>query len=147
MKYIILLSILVLSACTAVPKLASSSVSTDVMQLIEQTEENAPKGVKGTFQFSIKAAAIEKGIVYLNTELDYRDRRNVTVALHSKTITAFRKKYGASPEVFFINKNIEVVGEAKQVKIWFLSNGKKTDKYYFQTHIRVNSIKQIKVLN
>jgi hypothetical protein len=43
--------------------------------------------------------------------------------------------------------NIELAGEARQMKVCFFSNGKKTDKYYFQTHIRVKSINQIKVLS
>ena len=147
MKYFLLLSILVLSACTTTPELTSKSASTDVMRLIEKTAVNAPKGVKGTFHFSIKASGIERKVVYLNTELDYRDRRSITVALHPETIEAFTKKYGASPEKYFINKNIEVTGEAKQMKIWFGSNGKRSQKYYFQTHIRVKSINQIKVLS
>lgn len=147
MKYFLLLSILVLSACTATSEVTSKSASTDVMRLIEKTAENAPKGVIGTFQLSIKASGIERKVVYLNTELDYRDRRNITIALHPKTIDAFTKKYGSSPEVYFINKNIEVTGEAKQMKIWFASNGKRSQKYYFQTHIRVYSINQIKVLS
>ena len=147
MKYFLLLAILVLSACTTTPEIASKSASTDVMRLIEQAAENAQKGVKGTFQFSIKASGIERKVVYLNTELDYRDRRSITVALHPKTIAALTKKYGSSPESFFINKNIEVIGEAKQIKVWFVSNGKRTKKYYYQTHIRVQSIDQIKVLS
>ncbi|PKI16034.1 hypothetical protein [Colwellia sp. 12G3] len=147
MKYLILLSILVLSACTTTSDVTSNQPSTDVMRLIEQTELNAPDGIRGTFQFSIKASGVERKVVYLNTELDYRDRRSITVALHPKTIAAFTKKYGSSPEAYFINKNIEVTGKAKQMKIWFISNGKRTEKYYFQTHIRVNSINQIRVLS
>jgi hypothetical protein len=147
MKYFILLSVLVLSACTTTPEVTSNVVSTDVMRLIEQTEINAPRGVKGTFTLSIKASGIERKIVYLNTELDYRDRRSITVALHPNTITAFTNKYGSSPDDYFVNKNIEVTGEAKQIKIWFVADGKRTEEYYFQTHIRVKSINQIKVLN
>lgn len=85
--------------------------------------------------------------VYLNTELDYRDRRSITIALHPKVIAAFTKKCGISPKVYFLNKNIEVTGKAKQIKVWFFSNGKRTEKYYFQTHIRVKSLNQIKVLS
>ncbi len=147
MKHLILLSILLLSACSTTPEVTSNSVSTDVMRLIEQTEVNAPEGVKGTFQFLIKASGVERKVVYLNTELDYRDRRSITVALHPKTIAAFTKKYGSSPVVYFINKNIEVTGVAKQMKVWFFSNGKRTEKYYFQTHVRVKSLNQIKVLS
>lgn len=147
MKYLILLSTLLLSACTTTHERTSNPVATDVMRLIEQTEVNAPKGVKGTFEFLIKASGSENRIVYLNTELDYRDRRSITVALHPKTIAAFTKKYGASPDVYFVNKNIEVTGEAKRIKVWFYSNSNRTEKYYFQTHVKIESINQIKVLS
>ena len=116
------------------------------MRLIALTEEKAPEGVKGAFKFLIKASGIKGGIVYLNTEVDYRDRRNITVALHPDVINSFTKKYGSAPESYFINKTIEVDGEAKRMKIYFISNGKLTEKYYFQTHLRVTSLKQIKVL-
>jgi hypothetical protein len=48
---------------------------------IELSEEAAPKIATGTFSFSIKAVGAQKQYVYLNTELGYRDRRNVSVVL------------------------------------------------------------------
>jgi hypothetical protein len=147
MKYLLLLSVLVLSACSTTSEVISTPGLTDAMRLIEKTEINAPNGVKGSFQFQIKAAGQQRNNIYLNTELDYRDRRNITISLHPKTVIDFTKKYGSSPKVFLINKNIEVMGKAKRMKIWFFSNGKKTEKYYFQTHIRVTSINQINVLS
>jgi len=117
------------------------------MNLIALTEDKAPEGISGTFQLSIIASGSQRGIIYLNTEKDYRDRRNITVAIHPKLINAFTKKYGKSPESYFINKTIEVTGEAKRVKIFFFSKGKITKKYYFQTHVRVASLDQIKVLS
>jgi hypothetical protein len=146
MKHFVLLSILVLSACSTTPATTPPSAPTDVMQLIVQSEASAPKGIKGTFQLSIKASGMENGTTYLNTELDYRDRRNITLALLPNTIAAFTAKYGSAPDTYFVNNNVEVTGEAKRFKTWFSVNGKRTDKYYFQTHINVGSIDQIKVL-
>jgi hypothetical protein len=146
MKYLIILSALIFSACSSTPHIIVTPASTDVMRLIEQAAISTPKGVKGTFQISIKAASIERKVVYLNTELDHRDRRSITVALHPKVVAEFTNKYGSSPDSYFINKDIEVIGEARQLKIWFYSNGKRTKKYYFQTHIRIISVNQIKVL-
>jgi hypothetical protein len=146
MKYLIILSVIVLSACSSTPQITSSSGTTDVMSIIQQAAENTTKGVKGTFQLSIKATGVNRNIVYLNTELDYRDRRNITVAIHPKLIKAFISKYGVSPDVYFLNKNIEVKGKAKQVKIWLTSNGRRTDKYYYQIHIKVVSIDQLTIL-
>ena len=110
------------------------------------TEENAPNGVKGTFTFQIKASGIQKGKVFLNTELDYRDRRAVTISLTPQIALELTNKYGLSPYTYFLDKTITVTGEAKRVKIDFISKGRRTNKYYFQTHINVSSVEQIKVL-
>lgn len=134
-------------ACSSISKVSTNSETANIMNLIALTENKAPDGIKGTFQFPIKASGNQSGIIYLNTENDYRDRRNITIAIHPQLINAFKNKYGESPESYFINKTIEVTGEAKRMKIFFYSNGKVTTKYYFQTHVNVTSLKQIKVLN
>ncbi len=147
MKYLIMLSILFLSACGTTPEVALKSQSTDVIQLIEKAERRYPEGVRGTFQLPIKASGTQRGMVYLNTDLDYRDPKNITVALFPATIDAFAETYGASPDSYFIDKTIEVTGKVERIKIYTYKNGKRTKKYYFQTHIKVNSIEQIKVLS
>ena len=142
MKYLILLSALFLTACSS-----TSGVNIgDTMNLIAQSEDSAPNGVQGTFRFRIKASGIRKGEVFLNTELDYRDRRAITILLSPNIISEFTKRYGSPPDVYFVGKQIEVKGEAKRAKIYFFSRGRKTEKYYFQTHIKVSSVGQIKVL-
>jgi len=145
-KYLLLIIILALSACSSTSENSSNSGIERTMSLIALTEEKAPEGVKGTFEFLIKASGVKGRITYLNTEEDYRDRRNITIALHPDVINDFTKKYGSNPDSYFINKTIEVKGEAKRKKIYFISNGKLTKKYYFQTHLRVTSLNQIKVL-
>lgn len=143
MKYLILIATLTLSACSS----TSSINITDTMNLIALTEENAPIGVHGTFKFQIKASGSRRGEVFLNTEMDYRDRRAITIVLKPNTIAEFTDKYGSTPEAYFIDKKIQVTGEAKRVKIDFISKGRITNKYYFQTHIKVSALKQIKVLD
>jgi hypothetical protein len=103
------------------------------MNLIALTEERAPVGVRGTFRLPIKAAGIKSGAIFLNTELDYRDRRNISAALDPKIINALTKEYGASPDSYFLGKTIEITGEANRMRINFSSNS------------RVTSLKQIRV--
>lgn len=116
------------------------------MNLIVLTESNAPNAVEGVFKFKIKASGVKRGEVFLNTELDYRDRRAITVTIAPNVASALMEKYGSAPEAFFVDKIVEVTGEAKRVKIYFISNGMLTSKYYFQTHINVPSIDNIKVV-
>ncbi|UJX26910.1 hypothetical protein L3Q70_07205 [Pseudoalteromonas sp. CF6-2] len=144
MKYLLLLSTLALAACSSSPSRIDTSNTMDVIAL---SEASAPDSVKGIFKFHIKAAGKHSGDVFLNTEEDYRDRRSITVALNYKVVPELTKKYGESPETFFIDKEIEVTGEAKRVTIDFISQGRATNKYYYQTHVDVSSVEQIKVLN
>ena len=144
MKYLILSLSLFLTACNSTTHVDVA----DTMNLIAQAEDNAPDGVQGTFKFLVKATGSSRhGEVYLNTEHDYRDRRAVTIVLSPSVVPEFTKNYGNEPNAFFTGKVIEVTGEAKREIIDFVSNGKRTGKYYFQTHIRVSSLEQIKVLS
>jgi hypothetical protein len=115
------------------------------MRLIEQTEESAPKGVIGTFQIPIKAFGTKGNVVYLNSELDYRDRRNISLAILPEAIKELKTRFGENYQSFFINKTLKVKGMAKRVKIFFISNGRMTKKYYYQTHIRIVTGAQIQV--
>lgn len=46
-----------------------------------------------------------------------------------------------------LSKKIVINGEAKRVKIAFTYKGKPTNKYYYQTHIRLMDISQLMVLD
>jgi len=142
MKYLMIIMALLLSACSS-----TSSNIADTMNLIALSEESAPNGVKGQFNFLIKAVGKRRGTVFLNTELDYRDRRALSIVLYPKVVSELTNKYASIPETYFMNKNISVTGEAKREKIYFYSKGKLTSKYYYQTHIDVTSLDQISVLN
>lgn len=146
MKYFILFLPLFLSACSSTPNSKADVNLTETMALIAQTEAKAPEGVSGTFTFLIKASGERRGEVYLNSELDYRDRRSVTIVLTPTLAKMLTSKYGMSPEKYFVDKTIEVEGMAKRAKISFYSRGRMTDKYYFQTHVYVSSPEQIKLI-
>ncbi|WP_286133513.1 hypothetical protein [Colwellia sp. UCD-KL20] len=141
MKYLILISVLLVSACSSTHKTPSTFDISDIMNIIALSEENAPNGIIGTFTLPIKASAIQRRNLYLNTEVDYRDRRNITVAISPKLIPAFTKKYGSSPERYFINKTVSVTGEAKRMKIYFFFNDKKNSKILFSNTYSSNVVR------
>ncbi|MDO6611246.1 hypothetical protein Q4601_18790 [Shewanella sp. 1_MG-2023] len=124
----------------------SPPVTSNTMSIIASASAAAPSGVLGEYQLNIKAAAARRGVVFLNTELDYRDQRCVTVTLSPSISAQLTSKYGQSPQAFFIDKSIMVKGQAKREKIDFYSKGKRTDKYYYQTHILVKDLSQIEVI-
>jgi hypothetical protein len=150
MKNIFMALALLLSGCASTDSVLVTTdtilATADTMRIIEQAAEVAPYGVKGNFSFTIKAAAKPGEIVYLNTELDYRDRRCITIALSPKVASHIEQQYGVTAQEYYLGKKIQVNGTAKQVKIWFFERGKRTDKYYYQTHIRIIRPKQIEVL-
>ena len=144
MKLVLLGLLLVMVGCTSTPQ---PSIYTNTMDVISQAADLAPEGVYGEFTFYIQASGEQRGAVYLNTELDYRDQRNVTVALHPKILSQLKNEYGDSPKAFFVGKSVSVEGYAQRVRIAFLAKGRPTGKYYYQTHIRVTDIAKIKLLD
>jgi len=148
MKNIFIALALLLSGCADSLLVTTDTISatTDTMRVIEQAAEAAPYGVTGNFSLTIKAAAKPGEIVYLNTELDYRDRRCITIALSPEIASHIEQQYGVTAQEYYLGKKIQVNGTAKQVKIWFFERGKRTDKYYYQTHIQIMRPKQIEVL-
>lgn len=144
MKIVLITLILVLTGCSSTH--LSKPIYSDTMEIIRSAAEAAPDSVEGEYILNIKATGSQGPFVYLNTELDYRDQRSVNVSIHPSVIPLFEAKYGSHPQQFFLNKSISVTGQAKRVTISFNSQGKPTGKYYYQTHIRVMDISQIKVL-
>lgn len=150
MRVVLIAFILVLTGCSSTQpaqQQTTQSGYSDTMEIIRSAAESAPNGVKGEYVLNIKAAGNQGPFVYLNTELDYRDPRAVTVAIHPSIVPEFVAKYGREPQEYFINKSISVTGQAKQIRINFMSQGRPSGKYYYQTHIRVTDISQIKVLS
>ena len=146
MKKVVLAFIFLLAGCTSTTSHTTSTFS-DPMGIIKAAADSAPKGVPGQYTLQIVATGSQGQYVYLNTEKDYRDQRAVTVALHPKVIAQLSAKYGMPPQEYFLNKAVVVNGKAQRVKIAFLSDGKPTGKYYYQTHVRVMDISQLKVVD
>lgn len=102
------------------------------------SEQAAPQTVPGLFSLQINNAAKVGSMVYLNTEYDYRDRRNVSIVLTPEVLKEFAAQYpDQQPELYFLGRSIVVNGAASRQTVWFFSQGKQTEKYYFQTHIPV----------
>ena len=107
---------------------------------------SAPDSVTGKFALGVQSSAILNSVTYLNSELDYRDQRNLTIAITPEAIPELTMRLGSAPVDALKGKRIEVEGKAKRVKIVFSHGGVATDKYYYQTHVTVTSAGQIKVL-
>lgn len=134
------------SAPVPAPRQASSSAAwITPEQAVHMAANAAPAGVPGTFAMRVQATGVEGGRSFLNSELDYRDQRNLTVALTARATEQLGRHLGGDPLARLTGKDILVRGDAVRVKIHFFVNGRKTDKYYYQTHVKVTDADQIVV--
>lgn len=151
MRIVVLVLVSVLAGCSVSPNRSATGqlvATADTMEIIRSAAESAPKPVPGEFLLTIKTTGKQGPAVYLNTELDYRDQRNVTVALHPQLIAQFSAQSGMSAEAFFIGKTVRVKGAAQRVRIDFMTAARKpSGKYYYQTHIPISELAQIEVVN
>ena len=110
---------------------------------IFQAADAAPAPVPGTFVMTVKSAGSQDGNIYLNSELDYRDQRNLSIEVCPAAIEPLTAKFGGDLETVLVGKNVMVSGDALRTKITFTINNKPTEKYYYQTHVGVCSAEQI----
>lgn len=143
MKPLAILFALLLTGCSAV---TAPSQPTDVMKLIFQVEENAPYPVDGEFVLDIKATGKRRRTLYLNTEQDYRDRRNVNVVLGPAVLDGLDALGNEDVAAYFLHSRIRVKGTAKRVKTWLYAEGKRTKSYYYQTSVYVDDVDNIEKL-
>lgn len=140
--FILSLSLLVASGCATNSTLRQSQWIQPV-QAVLLAAEAAPGGVKGVFALQVQATGTQDNFTYLNSELDYRDQRNLTIAVTPAAARKLETQLGADPLVALKGKRILVRGVAARTRIVFVSDGRPTDKYYYQTHVRVTDPKQI----
>jgi hypothetical protein len=135
-----------LAACSAAAaQAADPGVGIAPREAIVAAADAAPRGVSGEFALVVRATGRERGRVYLNSERDYRDQRNLTVNIDRRAAEALERRYGAPAHLFFENKAIRVRGVVRRVRIDFLWQGRPTGKYYYQTHVLVADPDQIAV--
>jgi hypothetical protein len=148
---ILVLLAIALTGCAAAPTQdarADPAVAATLSpkQAVMMAAEAAPKGVDGVFELEVRGSGRDRFRTYLNSEADYRDQRNLTIALSPAAVEALRQRLGADPADALRGRRIIVTGTAERVRIDFTGNGMPTGKYYYQTHVRVTGAVQIMVL-
>jgi hypothetical protein len=81
--------------------------------------------------------------LYLNSEFDYRDQRNLSISIAPDVARSVLSKSGAGNDEELRGRKIVVEGRAERVRINFTAYGRSTRKYYYQTHVRVDTADQI----
>lgn len=133
------------SGCAAQP--VAPLIASSPQQAIMTAADAAPGVVMTTVDLRVNAVGKQNGVTYLNSELDYRDQRNISVVIAPAVLEKVEALFGGALDQAAAGKHIVVNGPTQRVTIWFFDKaGKKTDKYYYQTHIVVSDPSQIRLL-
>lgn len=116
------------------------------MDIIYSAAQARPNPVTGNYVLPVRATGSQGPVVYLNTELDYRDPRAVTIAIHPHLVQELAGRHGENPETFFVGKTVQVRGQAQTVRINFNCESHTEQKYYYQTHIPIVESRQIRIV-
>lgn len=104
-----------------------------------------PEGVGGVFEMVVRATGRQGGRLFLNSEADYRDPRNLTIVVTPIEEEALGVRLGGPVQTSILNKVIAVRGIARKTRIDFTSDGQPTGKYYFQTHLKLRSARDMTI--
>jgi hypothetical protein len=108
----------------------------------------APRVVPGVFAMRVAATGRIGPRVYLNSEADYRDQRNLTIAIEPWAARQLARRYRGAPERALRGHAIEVRGAAHRQRIDFIVDFRRpTGLYYYQTHVTVTDPDQIRIVD
>lgn len=134
-----------LAGCATDPRITPDAHWIDPSQAVQLAAAAAPRGVSGVFALTVQAAA-RPGPLYLNSERDYRDQRDLTVVVLPAAAKALAERLHGEPERMLRGRRILVAGWARRVRIDFIADGHPSGKYYYQTHVVVTDATQIQLL-
>lgn len=130
-----LLVLALCAGCATAPSQPPSGEGLTPYEVIQMAAEAAPQSIRGPFVVRIQAAGTQSGNTYLNTELDYRDQRNLTIAMNAAVARELEQRLGEDPKTALIGQQLRIEGRARRVRIVFNCGGMPTQSYYYQTHV------------
>lgn len=148
MRLLIVPAMVLLAACQTnppPPKFPDGQVIAPALAVMAAADA-APRGHSGRFGFVVRRADIVGPRLFLNSYPDYRDQRNLSVAIDQNTVAALRRQLGPNLRSAFLGRTIIVDGEARRVRVDFTVHGRPSGKYYFQTHVPVTRPEQIRIV-
>ncbi|MES2904433.1 MAG: hypothetical protein V4696_09640 [Pseudomonadota bacterium] len=147
MRSLLLPAFLILAACQTAPppRFAGGQVIEPALAVMAAADA-APRGYAGRFGFVVRRADMVGPRLFLNSYPDYRDQRNLSVAIAPAVLVTLRARHGNDLRSAFMGRSILVDGEARRERIDFTVGGRPSGKYYFQTHVAVTRPEQIRIV-
>lgn len=148
MRILALPVFLALSACQSPSAVSNvpAGPAISALQAVMAAADAAPRGVPGTFSLVVKRAEMVGPRLFLNSEQDYRDQRNLSIAIQPQALALLRDRLGKDLAAALRGRTIRVGGVARRTRIAIFNNGKPTNLYYYQTHVSVGSAAQIEIV-
>lgn len=115
------------------------------MFAVMMAAENEQTGVMGLFAFEVKSVGRAGDDLFVGSEADYRDQRNLSLRIAPEAQRELHLLHRADPETMLMGKQVSVWGRVRRVRIDFTSDGLPTGKYYYQTQLAVRDAKQLQV--
>lgn len=160
MRFLTALAVLAVGACS--PVVIAPPSSTSMTSIVTPTEALAlgiarmtpveaiikaanasGTDVQGVFAMTVRRAEQVGPRFFLNSEEDYRDQRSLAIAITPSASATLRNQFGHDLRGALLGKNILVYGFARRERIDFTVHGRRTGKYYYQTHVVVYEARQI----
>ena len=94
---------------------------------------------------TVEATGEQGKQAFLNSESNYRDQRNLTISVPTWLVPKLEAHLGLALAKLKGHR-IVVAGVARRVRIDFTHDGRPTGKYYYQTHVAVDSASQVQLV-
>ena len=102
-------------------------------------------GLLGEFAFVVRATGWKNGKLYLNSEHDYRDPRNLSIAIEPEVAQRIVGEVAKDARQNLVGRIVVVRGMARTTRIDFTDEASKpSGKYYFQTQVSVGRPEQLR---
>jgi hypothetical protein len=85
-------------------------------EAVEAAADSEGKPVRGIFDLRVKATGATAHHVYLNSERDYRDQRNLSIAISRGVAAQIARRKGTTGHRFFENQSVRVYGAVQRVR-------------------------------
>ena len=150
----LLMGILLCGAAETYAGDAIVSAPMDAAEAIRVAEANAPAPVPGRFLLPVQASGKDHGVLYLNTEPDYRSPKNISIEVLPDVGKKLGKRLAGKPGELLRGKSVLVTGEVRRVPIYLASrandrrirNRLPPQPAYYQTHIFLRSADDLQLV-
>ncbi|GLS24966.1 hypothetical protein [Marinibactrum halimedae] len=116
----------------------------DTAAVREQAKKNYPKAFEGEVYFKVESIGFDDGVMFLNSEDDYRSKNNLSVVISPELKKQVYKRFGKEPRKTILKKTIKAKGPVSLFKVHYYSRGGLM--FYYQLRMYIHSMDDFEVL-